>query len=185
MAVTSRILVRQNRNCPGIAVCARPSTRVLGRAIATLRVRHASNRVAICVAPMEFGFDPLLSRSEPRSCFFMPVSAPRSTMLSRCSMPPQPDQLRCRHDRHDRHDNGERCTYRRRNGTKREFFNDFSRACARVRARRGGFVQSNTLVIPAGSLVRRCTSLTPVGERERPVSCLQIRSKVTTKNSIC
>src|SRR6516225_350851 len=93
----------------------------------------------LCVAPMEFGFDPLLSRSEPRSCFFMPVSAPRSTMLSRCSMPPQPDQLRCRHDRHDRHDNGERCTYRRRNGTKREFFNDFSRACARVRARRGGF----------------------------------------------
>src|SRR5215472_6620529 len=51
----------------------------------------------LCVAPMEFGFDPLLSRSEPRSCFFMPVSAPRSTMPSRCSMPPQPDQLRCRH----------------------------------------------------------------------------------------
>ena len=71
-----------------------------------LRVRHASNRVVI-VAPMEFGFDPLLGRSEPRSCFFMPVSAPRSTMPSRCSMPPQPDQLRCRHDRHD---NGERAT---------------------------------------------------------------------------
>src|SRR5215472_13393194 len=61
----------------------------------------------LCVAPMEFGFDPLLSRSEPRSCFFMPVSAPRSTMPSRCSMPPQPDQLRCRHDRYD---NGERAT---------------------------------------------------------------------------
>src|SRR6516165_5478876 len=30
-------------------------------------------------------------------------------------------------------------TYRRRNGTKRKFFNDFSRACARVRARRAGF----------------------------------------------
>ena len=30
-----------------------------------------------------------------------------------------------------------RWTYRRRNGTKRKFFNDFSRACARVRARRG------------------------------------------------
>jgi len=32
-----------------------------------------------------------------------------------------------------------RWTYRRRNGTKRKFFNDFSRACARVRARRGAF----------------------------------------------
>jgi len=32
-----------------------------------------------------------------------------------------------------------RWTYRRRNGTKRKFFNDFSRARARVRARRGGF----------------------------------------------
>ena len=32
-----------------------------------------------------------------------------------------------------------RCTYWRRNETKRKFFNDFSRARARVRARRGGF----------------------------------------------
>jgi hypothetical protein len=72
------------------------------------------------------GFDPLLSRFEPRSFVFS-----RSTMSSRCSMPPQPDQLRRRHDRHD---NGERATpldaYRRRNGTKRKFFNDFSRARA-------------------------------------------------------
>jgi hypothetical protein len=30
-----------------------------------------------------------------------------------------------------------RCTYRRRNGTKPKFFNDFSRACMRVRAREG------------------------------------------------
>ena len=33
----------------------------------------------------------------------------------------------------------DRWTYRRRNGTKRKFFNDFSRARMRVRARRGGF----------------------------------------------
>ena len=32
-----------------------------------------------------------------------------------------------------------RCTYWRRNETRRKFFNDFSRARARVRARRGGF----------------------------------------------
>jgi hypothetical protein len=32
-----------------------------------------------------------------------------------------------------------RWTHRRRNGTKRKFFNDFSRACARVRTRRGAF----------------------------------------------
>jgi len=39
--------------------------------------------------------------------FFKPAAASESTMSSRCSMPPQPDQLRRRHDRHD---NGERAT---------------------------------------------------------------------------
>ena len=101
------ILVRQNRNCPGITVRARPST-TGAWATELLPCECVMRPIAwLCVAPMEFGFDPLLSRSEPRSCFFMPVSAPRSTMPSRCSMPPQPDQLRCRHDRHD---NGERAT---------------------------------------------------------------------------
>src|SRR6516165_3837158 len=39
-----------------------------------------------------------------------------------------------------------RWTYRRRNGTKRKFFNDFSRACARVRARRGAFGAPDIMV---------------------------------------
>src|SRR5262249_2132761 len=93
----------------------------------------------LCVAPMEFGFDPLLSRSEPRSCFFMPVSAPRSTMPSRCSMPPQPDQLRCRHDRYD---NGERATPLYGTGDAMEPSENssmISRARMRVRARGAAF----------------------------------------------
>src|SRR5262249_34777402 len=95
----------------------------------------------LCVAPMEFGFDPLLSRSEPRSCLFMPVSAPRSTMPSRCSMPPQPDQLRCRHDRHD---NGERATPLAVPATQRNQAEILQRFLARVHAgaRKEGRVRS-------------------------------------------
>src|SRR5262249_10047741 len=92
----------------------------------------------LCVAPMEFGFDPLLSR---RSCLFMPVSAPRSTMPSRCSMPPQPDQLRCRHDRHD---NGERATPLYGTGDAMEPSENssmISRARAHARARKGSRVR--------------------------------------------
>ena len=54
-------------------------------------------------------------------------------------LPDQPDQLRRRHDRYD---NGERAMpldVPATNGTKRKFFNDFSRACARVRATDGPF----------------------------------------------
>ena len=92
---------------PWNSPCVRDHQRgCLGDRIATLRVRHASNRVVMCGADgVRFR-----SASEPVRAslvFFMPVSAPRSTMPSRCSMPPQPDQLRCRHDRHD---NGERTT---------------------------------------------------------------------------
>ena len=91
------------------------------------------------VSAMEFGFDPLLSRSEPRSCFFMPVSAPRSTMpitlLHAAPTRPAPmsamiGMITASARR--------RWTYRRRNGTKRKFFNDFSRA----RARKAGRVRS-------------------------------------------
>jgi hypothetical protein len=49
---------------------------------------------------VSLGFDPLLSRFEPHLFVFSkPAAAPRSTMPSSCSMPPQPDQLRRRHDR--------------------------------------------------------------------------------------
>ena len=55
--------------------------------------------------------------------FFKLAAAPRiDNVVTAALLPHQPDQLRCRHDRHD---NGE--TYRRRNGTRRKFFNDFSR----------------------------------------------------------
>ena len=63
---------------------------------------------------MEFGFDPLLSRSDFR------------TRTSHAL---------------------------RRNETNRKFFNDFSRACARVRARRAGFgVPSPLAFMPIGRM---------------------------------
>src|SRR5262249_20444206 len=54
-------------------------------------------------------------------------------------LPHQPDELRRRRDRVITASARHRWPYRRRNGTKRKFFNDFSRACVRVRARRGAF----------------------------------------------
>src|SRR6516165_6438212 len=70
-----------------------------------------------------------------RSFVFKLAAAPRiDNVVTAALLPHQPDQLRCRHDRHD---NGERATplyVPRRNGTKRKFFNDFSRvACAGAR----------------------------------------------------
>jgi hypothetical protein len=76
---------------------------------------------SLCSAPTELDFDPLLSRFELRSF-------------------PQPD-------RSDVGMIGMLITgsdVPRRNGTKRKFLNDFSRARMRVRARRGGFRVSNS-----------------------------------------
>jgi hypothetical protein len=81
--------------------------------------------------PMELGFDPLLSRFEPRLFFFSGQSLRRrSIMSSRWLMPPHREQHRrgmigmitasARHHR----------PCRQRNGTKPKFFNDFARARA-------------------------------------------------------
>ena len=111
-----------------------------------------------CSAPMELGFgSSLLVRFQAGRCPEI------DNVVTAALLPPQPDQLRPRHDRHDnaasaRH----RWTCRQRNGTKPKFFNDFSRARARVRAR-GGAIGSwpwlgawASCFFCAASLQRRC-----------------------------
>jgi len=85
-------------------------------------------------APMELGFgSSLLVRFQAGRCPQI------DNVVTAALLPHQPDELRRRRDRYD---NGERAMpldVPATNGTKRKFFNDFSRACMRVRARRGAF----------------------------------------------
>jgi hypothetical protein len=66
-----------------------------------------------------------------------------------------------------------RWTYRRRNGTKRKFFNDFSRACARVRASQGAFevshmrsflsaVSSSRILVTVGIVISIASSVATI-----------------------
>ena len=85
---------------------------------------------------MELGFDLLLSPIEAYSFVFQAGRCSEiDNVVTAALLPHQPDQLQRRDDWYD---NGERATpldaYRRRNGTKRKFFNDFSRARMRARA---------------------------------------------------
>ena len=92
-----------------------------------------------CSAPMELGFDLLLTRFEPCSFVFQAGRCPEIDNVVTAAL--------CRTNQTS-YDVGmigmitasarRRCTYRRRNGTKRKFFNDFSRA----RARKAGRVRS-------------------------------------------
>jgi hypothetical protein len=87
---------------------------------------------SLCWAPMALGFDRLLSRFEPRSFVFS--SQPLLTEIDNAVTPVNaPNQTSCAvgmtkgQARHSR----ARCS----SGTKPKFFNDFSRARMRVRAR--------------------------------------------------
>src|SRR6516165_1927120 len=95
----------------------------------------ACNRVFLARRFVLFGADGVWPGFEPaRSFSSWPLPRDRQCRVTAALLPHQPDQLQRRDDWYD---NGERATpldaYRRRNGTKRKFFNDFSRA--RMRAR--------------------------------------------------
>ena len=101
---------------------------------------------------MELGFgSSLLVRFQAGRCPEI------DNVVTAALLPHQPDELRRRRDRYD---NGERAmplAVPATNGTKRKFLNDFSRACMRVRARRGAFgvrfsMPTKTINVPASGL---------------------------------
>ena len=100
----------------------------------------ACNRVFLARRFVRFGADGVGLRFEPCSFVFQAGRCPQiDNVVTAALLPHQPDELRRRRDRYD---NGERATPLDVPATQwnqAKFFNDFSRACARVRARRGGF----------------------------------------------
>jgi hypothetical protein len=100
----------------------------------------ACNRVFLVRRFVLFGADGVGLRFEPCSFVFQAGRCPQiDNVVTAALLPHQPDGLRRRRDRYD---NGERATPLDVPATQwnqAKFFNDFSRACARVRARRGGF----------------------------------------------
>ena len=97
----------------------------------------ACNRDVLARRFVLFGADGGGLRFEPARS---PGRCPEiDNVVTAALLPHQPDQLRRRHDRYDNGEDATLWTYRRRNGTKRKSFNDFSHARMHARARDGLF----------------------------------------------